>query len=158
MNIRRPAPQALATAAFTRSDPANSLLTAGASPGSNALSRDGARLAASTPALRIRVVSRAGSVRSAGVATTRAAPDVSATATSRAAASKLNDANWSTRAPGLPTRIGPSPGAQIHQPAVADLHTLGGAGRSGGVDEIGKLGRRSHRWAGQHSASHHGAH
>src|SRR6185437_1472625 len=109
----RPGAHAAASRAVSGSDPAIIRPTDPSPAGSSTSSSDGTTLAASTPARVITAATCAGSDRCAAVAITSVAPAVSVTTTSSTDASKLNDANCSTRAPGPAPSTGPSPAARF---------------------------------------------
>ena len=113
---RRPGAQAAASRSVSGSAPDRTVRTPAVCSGSRTSSNDGTTLAACTPARWVMAASSPGSDRSAPAAMTRVAPAVSETATSRTEASKLNDANCSTRVAGAAPSTGRS--------AVAMLTTL----------------------------------
>ncbi len=113
---RRPADHAPATAPGNGSAPASTVPSPGTAPGSSTPSNDGTTLAATTPRPVISPVSAPGSDRCAAVAITSVPPAARVTATSSTDASKLNDANCSTRTPGPAPSTGPRAAARFTTP------------------------------------------
>ncbi|GAA3624833.1 hypothetical protein GCM10022419_133010 [Nonomuraea rosea] len=122
---RRSRAQARARPGGMSSEPTTIAPTPDRSAGSRTASSEGTTLADRTPVVSTRERSRAGSARSAALATTSVPPHARVTATSSTDASNANDANCSTGTPGPTSISGPNTETRFAREACSTATPFG---------------------------------